>query len=119
MDGAEIGDLCHPEELLRRNLVGWPEYCGHRVVHPDVNPAPTFDDLIGGMRHCGGIGDVDSDHQGLAAGALNILSRPLKARPTSGQQRDGPSAERKGDRRGAPDAGGGARYDHDGAAWLQ
>ena len=116
---AEVGNLCHAEELLRRNLIGRPENRGHRVVHPDVDPAPTLDDLIGGMRHCGGIGYVDSDHQGLAAGGLDILSRALKARLTSGQQRNGPSAKRKGDRSGAPDAGGGARYGDDGAAWLQ
>lgn len=119
MDGAEVGDLCHAEELLWRNLVSRPENRGHGVVHPHVDPAPALDDLSGGKRHCSSIGDVDTNHQGLATGVLDILSRPLKARPTSGQQRDGPSAKRKGDRSGAPDAGGGARYGDDGAAWLQ
>jgi hypothetical protein len=94
---AEIRDLGHAPPLFGRNAVGGPEDGRHRVVDPHVEPAPPRDELSSRGEDRIGIGHVDRDHHGPAAGSLDVAAGTRQPGMTAGQKGYTPATARKGD----------------------
>lgn len=112
VDRAEVGDLCHPFELIGRNILHPGEHRGHGVVDPDVDRAELLFDLRGRAVDLLGVGHIGAYRQRPSATGLDVAYGRVESRLATCEQSDAGTGPGEGDRGGAADAGAGACDDN-------
>jgi hypothetical protein len=109
----QVADLRRPLELGWGDLVQRCEDRAERDVHPDVDRAQPLLDVRGGLVHGVAVGDVEGQHERLAAGVTDLLGGGLQTGLAARDQADLRAAAGEGADDGPPDPATGARDDDD------
>ena len=110
MDGAEVGDLGDPQELLRRALPQLGEHGGHGDVDPDVDLAELLLDLRARRPRAASASATSAGAtQARRPGLAHLGGGGLEPDAAAGDQADVVAAGGELAHAGAADAGGALR----------
>src|SRR5437899_8181637 len=88
IDNTQVGDLCHPLDLVGLKLLHGREDRGHCVVDPHVDRTELALGPFGGCFNLVGIGHVGGKHQRTSALRFHVVSSAVEAVLAAREQAD-------------------------------